>query len=116
MAADYYQLLGVARDADAATIKKAYRRLAMKYHPDRNSGEEAEEKFKEIQGAYAILSNSEKRAAYDRFGEAGVSGAAGGRPGAGGRGGFGGFTDGNGFALAITLPFFDTFFFALSVG
>lgn len=90
MAADYYQLLGVARDADAATIKKAYRRLAMKYHPDRNPGEEAEEKFKEIQGAYAVLSNAEKRAAYDRFGEAGVSGAAGG-PGAGAGAGFGGF-------------------------
>lgn len=88
---DFYEILGVAKDADAATIKKAYRRMAMKYHPDRNPGEEAEEKFKEVQGAYAVLSDQEKRAAYDRFGHAGVSGAAGGGPG--GASGFSGFGD-----------------------
>lgn len=89
---DLYEVLGVARDADAATIKKAYRRLAMKYHPDRNPGEDAENKFKEVQNAYATLSDEQKRAAYDRFGHAGVSGAAGGGPG-GGAGGFSGFAD-----------------------
>ena len=88
---DFYEILGVAKDADAATIKKAYRRMAMKYHPDRNPGDEAEEKFKEVQGAYAVLSDQEKRAAYDRFGHAGVSGAAGGGPG--GASGFSGFGD-----------------------
>tara|TARA_B110001454_G_scaffold219202_1_gene251992 strand:- start:82372 stop:83499 length:1128 start_codon:yes stop_codon:yes gene_type:complete len=68
---DYYQTLGVARDADADTIKKAYRKLAMQFHPDRNPGDkEAEDKFKEAAEAYDVLSNSEKRAQYDRFGHA----------------------------------------------
>lgn len=68
---DYYQTLGVARDADADTIKKAYRKLAMQFHPDRNPGDkEAEEKFKECAEAYDVLSNSEKRSQYDRFGHA----------------------------------------------
>lgn len=68
---DYYQTLGVARDADADTIKKAYRKLAMQYHPDRNPGnKEAEDKFKEAAEAYDVLSSSEKRSQYDRFGHA----------------------------------------------
>ena len=80
---DYYEVLGVEKNASAADIKKAYRRLAMKYHPDRNQGDkEAEEKFKEIGEAYEVLGDEQKRAAYDRFGKAGVNPGAGG--GAGG--------------------------------
>ena len=76
---DYYEVLGVAKDADAATIKKAYRQKAIQYHPDKNPGDkEAEEKFKEAAEAYEVLSNPEKRERYDRFGHAGVGGAAGG--------------------------------------
>lgn len=70
---DYYEVLGVSRDATQEEIKKAYRRLALKYHPDKNPGnKEAEEKFKEAAEAYAVLSDPEKRAHYDRFGHAGV--------------------------------------------
>ena len=69
--ADYYELLGVARDADDATIKSAYRKLALKFHPDRNQGDaSAEERFKEINEAYAVLSDGEKRQRYDRYGSA----------------------------------------------
>ena len=69
--ADYYELLGLGRDADEKSIKSAYRKLALKYHPDRNPGDrEAEERFKEINEAYAVLSDAEKRARYDRFGSA----------------------------------------------
>ncbi len=76
---DYYEVLGVSRTATAEEIKTAYRKLAMKYHPDRNQGDkEAEEKFKEVAEAYEVLSNPEKRARYDRFGHEGVRGAAGG--------------------------------------
>lgn len=75
---DYYEVLGVARDAGAEDFKKAYRRLAMKYHPDRNSGDpEAEIKFKEAKEAYEVLTDERKKAAYDRFGHAGVEGAGG---------------------------------------
>jgi len=76
---DYYQVLDVPRTAAEADIKKAYRRLAMKYHPDRNPGDhEAEGKFKEAKEAYEILSDAQKRAAYDQFGHAGVDGMRGG--------------------------------------
>ncbi len=89
---DYYEVLGVERNADAETIKKAYRKAAIKYHPDKNPGDkEAEEKFKEAAEAYDVLSNEEKRARYDRFGHAGMNGAGGGG-GFGGFGGAGGFT------------------------
>lgn len=77
MAADYYELLGVSRNASKEDIKRAYRRLARKYHPDVNKEEGAEEKFKEINRAYEILSEPEMRARYDRFGEAGVGSGAG---------------------------------------
>lgn len=75
---DFYTLLGVGRDATEAEIKKAYRRLAMEYHPDRNSAPEAEARFKEITEAYEVLRDPQKRSAYDRYGKAGVGGAAGG--------------------------------------
>ena len=81
---DYYEVLGVQKNANADEIKKAYRKAAIKYHPDKNPGDkEAEEKFKEAAEAYDVLSNEEKRARYDKFGHAGMSGA-------GGAGGFGG--------------------------
>ena len=87
---DYYETLGVARDADAAAIKSAFRKLAMKLHPDQNPGcKVSEDKFKEIGEAYAVLSDPEKRARYDRFGHAGVGGAGHGP----GPGGFNDFSD-----------------------
>ena len=83
---DYYEVLGVSRDADDATLKKAYRQVAKKYHPDMNPGDaEAEKKFKEASEAYAVLSDPGKRRQYDQFGHAAFEG------GAGGAGGFGGF-------------------------
>lgn len=83
---DYYELLGVAKGASEEELKKAFRRSAMKYHPDRNPGDkEAEAKFKEMHQAYSVLSDPQKRAAYDQFGEAGVQqGAGGGGPGGAG--------------------------------
>lgn len=81
---DYYEVLGVSRNADAAEIKKAYRKLALQYHPDKNPGnKEAEEKFKEAAEAYDVLSNEEKKRRYDQFGHAGVGGAGGGFGGGG---------------------------------
>ena len=91
---DYYEVLGVDKGADEKQIKKAYKRLAMKHHPDRNADnkEEAEEKFKEIQEAYSVLSDAQKRQAYDQFGHEGVNGAfgGGGNPFGGGGNPFGG--------------------------
>ncbi len=84
---DYYEVLGIDKNADESTIKKAYRKLAMKFHPDVNKEDDAEEKFKEINEAYEILSDPEKRSRYDRFGHQGVDGQ-----GFGG-GGFRGFED-----------------------
>ena len=70
---DYYEVLGISRDVNEADLKKAYRRLAMKHHPDRNQdNEESETLFKEAKEAYDVLSNPQKRAAYDQFGHAGV--------------------------------------------
>lgn len=84
---DYYEILGVERSADDGVLKASYRKLAMEHHPDRNGGcEEAEGRFKEINEAYSILSDAQKRAAYDRFGHAGVNGSGGG--GGGGNGQF----------------------------
>ena len=74
---DYYEVLGVGRDADNSDIKKSYRRLAMKYHPDRNSADDAQEKFREASEAYEVLSSAEKRQAYDRYGHAGVDNSGG---------------------------------------
>jgi len=82
---DYYEVLGVSRDVSEAELKKAYRRLAMKYHPDRNTDNsaDAEAKFKEAKEAYEVLNDANKRAAYDQYGHAGVDPSMGGRPGGG---------------------------------
>ncbi|OLP16375.1 molecular chaperone DnaJ [Leptolyngbya sp. 'hensonii'] len=103
MARDYYEILGVSREADKEEIKRAYKRLARKYHPDVNKEAGAEEQFKEIVHAYEVLSDPDKRTRYDRFGEAGVSGA--------GAAGFGDFTDMGGFA-----DIFESFFSGFSGG
>jgi molecular chaperone DnaJ len=101
---DYYEVLGVAKGADADTIKKAYRKIAMQFHPDRNPGnKEAEEKFKEAAAAYDVLSDAEKRAQYDRFGHNAFAGGAG-----GGFGG-GGFSDVNDVFSAFSDIFEDFF-------
>ena len=87
---DYYEVLGLAKGASDADIKKAYRSMAKKYHPDMNPGNaEAEAKFKEVNEAYAVLSDADKKAQYDQFGHAAFDQTAGG----GGYGGFGGFSD-----------------------
>jgi molecular chaperone DnaJ len=88
---DLYEVLGVGKDAQADEIKRAYRKLAKKYHPDVSKEPDAEERFKEVQKAYDVLTDEDKRAAYDRFGHAGVDGQAGGF--GGGFGDFGGFGD-----------------------
>ncbi len=100
MARDYYEVLGIARDASDAEVKKAYRKLARQYHPDRNPGDKAAEaKFKEIQEAHDVLGNKDKRAKYDQFGHAGVGAGGpfpGGSPFGGGEGQpFGGFDAGS---------------------
>ena len=99
---DYYQMLGVSQGATDADLKKAYRQLAMQYHPDKNPGDKkAEERFKEISEAYAVLSDPDKRAHYDRFGVA---------PGAAGSGGFeGGFG-------TLFEDIFENFFAGAAVG
>src|SRR5438874_9050354 len=91
---DYYETLGVPKNASEEEIKKAYRKLAMKYHPDRNEGgdKNAEGKFKEAKEAYEMLSSAEKRSAYDQFGHAGVDPNMRGGMG-GGPEGFGGFAE-----------------------
>src|ERR1700693_6548285 len=87
---DYYEILGINRDASDEDIKKAYRKLAMKFHPDRNpDNPKAEEQFKEAKQAYEILSDANKRAAYDQYGHAGVDPSA----AAGAGAGFGNFAD-----------------------
>ena len=87
-ARDYYEVLGLPRTADEAAIKSAYRKLALKYHPDRNPDDKAaEERFKEAAEAYAVLADADKRGRYDRFGHASVGG------GAAGGAGFSGFDD-----------------------
>jgi len=104
---DYYQILGVARDADKSDIKKAYRKLARKYHPDVNSEARAEEKFKEVNEAYEVLKDGDKRQAYDRFGADWKHG----QQFDGGFGGFqGGSTSGAGFSGGDFSDFFESIF------
>ena len=97
---DYYEVLGVGKDASADDIKKAYRQAAMKYHPDQNPGDKsAEEKFKEINEAYEVLSDADKKARYDQYGFAGVDPNFNPNAGAGfGGSGFGGSGFGGGFS------------------
>ncbi|KZT01374.1 DnaJ-domain-containing protein [Laetiporus sulphureus 93-53] len=107
MGTDYYQLLGVEKDASDEEIKKAYKKMALKWHPDRNSGsEQASVKFKEISEAFEVLSDKQKRAIYDQFGEEGLKGGGAPPQGAGGPGGgfsnFGGFPGGGGTAFTFT--------------
>lgn len=116
--ADYYALLGVAKDATEAQLKSAYKKQALKWHPDRNGGsEEASKKFKEVSEAYEVLSDSNKRAIYDDYGEEGLKagggapppgagGFAGGFPGGGGGfpGGAGGFPGGASFSFGGGMP------------
>ena len=113
---DYYEVLGVEKNASDAEIKKAYRKLAMKYHPDQNPGDKtAEEKFKEINEAYEVLSDADKKARYDQYGFAGVDpnfnpNAGFGGFGGGGFSGFGDFSDifgdffGGGASSSFFLP------------
>src|SRR5260370_30994906 len=91
---DYYEILGVQRDASEDELKKAFRRLARQYHPDVNKDKGAEERFKEINEAYEVLGDAQKRQAYDRFGHAGVAAGAGAGAGSPFEGfGFGSFSD-----------------------
>ncbi|MGH7343115.1 MAG: DnaJ domain-containing protein, partial [Candidatus Rokuibacteriota bacterium] len=99
---DYYEVLGVSRRADESELKQAYRKIALKYHPDRNPDDPtAEEKFKEASEAYAVLSDADKRRTYDRFGFEGV--------GRGGPGGFSDFGDLGNFTDLFTDLFGDLF-------
>jgi molecular chaperone DnaJ len=88
---DYYQILGISKTASEVEIKKAYRKLALQYHPDRNKGKDAEAKFKEVTKAYEVLSNPQKRQTYDQFGHAAFEQGAGQNPYGGAGGPFGGF-------------------------
>ena len=98
---DYYEVLGIQKGADEATIKNAYRKLAKKYHPDVNPGDKtAEEKFKEVNEAYQVLSNPQKRAQYDQFGHDGPQAGFGG----GGYGDFSGFGGGGAASAAAGGP------------
>jgi DnaJ-class molecular chaperone len=103
---DLYEILGVSKNANQAEIKKAYRKLALQYHPDRGGGGEAESKFKEINRAYEILSDPQKRAQYDRFGSASFSS---GQNGSAGFSGFEGFDFGN-FGFGGFSDIFEDFF------
>ncbi|QEU46714.1 molecular chaperone DnaJ [Schleiferilactobacillus harbinensis] len=93
---DYYEVLGVSRDASDDDIKHAYRELSKKWHPDVNKAPDAEQKFKEINEAYEVLSDPQKRAQYDQYGQAGMNGAGAGAGGFGNAGGFGGFGNAGG--------------------
>ena len=90
---DYYEILGISKNANDEQIKSAFRKKALEFHPDRNKAENAEQKFKEINEAYQIISDSEKRSKYDQFGHAGISGAGAGGSGFEGGGGFGDIFD-----------------------
>ena len=113
MAKDLYEILGVSRTASAQELKAAYRKLAMQYHPDRNPGDKvAEDKFKELSSAYEILSDDQKRAAYDQYGDSAFN------PGAGGGGGqgFHGFQSGGGFGGANFNDIFESVFGGMGGG
>ena len=99
---DYYEVLGVARSADKDVLKKAFRKLAQQYHPDINKAPDAEHLFKEINEAYQVLSDDQKRAAYDRYGHAGLQGNAGGS--GGGFNDMGGYQDLTGWATCLAPP------------
>lgn len=103
---DYYEVLGISKNADASEIKKAYRKMAKKYHPDANDSPDAEEKFKEIQEAYEVLGDEEKRKTYDQFGHAAFDQNG----GAGGFGGFSGGFQGGGFGFDDLSDIFGSFF------
>lgn len=112
MGADYYKLLGISRDAGEDEIKKAYKKMALKWHPDRNAGsEEASKKFKEISEAFEVLSDKNKRTIYDQVGEEGLKGG-GPAPGAG----FPGFAGGSGFSSSSGFPGGATFTFTSGPG
>ncbi len=115
MARDYYEILGVSKTATDAELKKAYHKLVMKYHPDRNPGDkEAEAKFKEVNSAYDALKDPQKRAAYDQFGENAFNGGMGG--GAGGNSGFNGFSGFQGFGGGDFSDMFEDLFSQMGFG
>lgn len=109
---DYYEVLGLSKGASEDEIKKAYRKLSKKYHPDINKEPDAEEKFKEVSEAYEILSDPQKRAAYDQYGHAGTDPNYGAGGAGGGFGGFGGFSGGgfSGGGFGGFEDIFDSFF------